>query len=128
MPTKISASANNNSGRGWRRSAAHASTTSGTPRMMAPASLAGIMARRAGNVGCNKRSALHRSTVVQRRHGCQRNAASPYCALRLSRPAPFRLQPGGAAGLGEVAHAQDVALTLGHGDNAAGVEQVEDVR
>ena len=36
-------------------------------------------------------------------------------------------EPGRAAGLGELAHAQDVALALGHRDHAAGVEQVEDV-
>src|SRR5262249_53900677 len=44
-----------------------------------------------------------------------------------SRPAPLGLQPRGAAGLGEAAHAQDIALALGHGDDATGVEQVEDV-
>src|SRR5262245_11131937 len=44
-----------------------------------------------------------------------------------SRPASLSLQPGRAAGLREVAHAQDVALPLGHGDDAAGVEQIEDV-
>ena len=38
-----------------------------------------------------------------------------------------RLQPGGAAGFGEFAHAQDVALPLGDRDHAARVEQVEGV-
>src|SRR5271167_3688150 len=38
-----------------------------------------------------------------------------------------RLQPCGAAGFGEFAHAQDVALALGDGDDAARVEKVEGV-
>src|SRR4051812_31110574 len=38
------------------------------------------------------------------------------------------LEPGGAAGLGKLAHTQDIALALGHRDDAAGVEQIEDVR
>ncbi len=42
-------------------------------------------------------------------------------------PAVARLQVGRAAGLGELAHAQDVALTLGDGDHPARVEQVEDM-
>src|SRR5690606_41148308 len=41
--------------------------------------------------------------------------------------AGLRLEEGLAAGLGEVAHAQDVALPLGDGDDAARVEQVEGV-
>ena len=46
---------------------------------------------------------------------------------RSSRAAALGPEPGRAAGLGELAHAQDVALALGHRDHAAGVEQVEDV-
>jgi hypothetical protein len=41
--------------------------------------------------------------------------------------AACRLQPRHAAGLRQFAHAQDVALAFGHGENAARVEQVEDV-
>src|SRR3569832_674716 len=41
--------------------------------------------------------------------------------------ARLRMQPGLAAGLGELADAQDVALALSDGDDAAGVEQIEDV-
>ena len=37
------------------------------------------------------------------------------------------MHPGFAAGFGELAHAQDIALPLGHRDHAARVEQIEDV-
>src|SRR5258708_39573913 len=37
------------------------------------------------------------------------------------------LQPGLAASFRELAHAQDVALPLGHRDDAARIEEVEDV-
>ncbi len=47
--------------------------------------------------------------------------------LSLPRPAAFGGKPGGAAGFGEFADAEDVALALGDGDHAAGVEQVEHV-
>src|SRR3569623_1525765 len=43
----------------------------------------------------------------------------------LHRAATSGLQPGGAAGLGELADAQDIALALGDRDHATGVEQVE---
>ena len=46
---------------------------------------------------------------------------------RAAPAAGFRAQPGLAAGLGEIAHAQDVALALGHRDHATRIEQVEDV-
>ncbi len=42
-------------------------------------------------------------------------------------PASRGLEPGGAAGLGEFAHPEDVALALGHRDHSARVEKVEDV-
>ena len=45
--------------------------------------------------------------------------------LRSRCAAASRLQPGGAAGFGELADAQDVALALGDRDHAAGVEQIE---
>ncbi len=40
---------------------------------------------------------------------------------------PLRSAKASPPSLGEVAHAQDVALPLGHRDDAARVEQVEDV-
>src|SRR5882757_783371 len=43
------------------------------------------------------------------------------------RPAGFSMYPRFAAGLGQLADAQDVALAFGYRDHAAGVEQVEDV-
>src|SRR5680860_551940 len=43
-------------------------------------------------------------------------------------PARFGLEPRGAARFGEITNAQDISLALGHGDNAAGIEQIEDVR
>ena len=42
-------------------------------------------------------------------------------------PAPFGPEPGRTAGLGQLAHAQNVALPLGDGDDAARVQQIEDV-
>src|SRR6185295_8139652 len=44
-----------------------------------------------------------------------------------SLPAPFGPEPGRTAGLGQLAHAQNVALALGDGDDAARIQQVEDV-
>src|SRR5688572_9117146 len=44
-----------------------------------------------------------------------------------SRPTSLRPQPSVTAGLGEVANAQDVALALGDGDDASGIQQIEDV-
>src|SRR3990170_4211433 len=43
------------------------------------------------------------------------------------RPSALRPQPRLAAGLGELAYAQDVALALGHRDDAARIEQIEHV-
>ncbi len=43
-------------------------------------------------------------------------------------PAPGRLQPGRAASFGEFAHAQNIALPFSHGNHAARVKQIEDVR
>src|SRR5688572_9811205 len=121
----MSASANQKTGRGCRLSPAHASAIRGMPRTTAPAILAGIMAQ------CRRRFGR---AIANTQH-----SHSPECWVCASldptyeargirsRPAPLRLQPRGTARLGEVAHAQDVALALGHGDDAAGVQQVEDV-
>ena len=45
----------------------------------------------------------------------------------ISGSASLGLEPGGAAGLGELAHPENVALPLGHRDHTARVEKVEDV-
>src|SRR5262245_7252223 len=44
-----------------------------------------------------------------------------------SLPAPFGPEPGRTAGLGQLAHAQNVALALGDGDDAARIQQIKDV-
>src|SRR5262245_23804230 len=92
--------------------------------MTAPASFAEIMARGGRRLGQAKRRP---NTVVERRRCVGSSLSLDPTYDSPSRPAPFGLQPGRAAGLGEVAHAQDVALALGHRDDAAGVEQVEDM-
>src|SRR5262245_39820213 len=114
-------------GRGCRLSPSHASAISGTPRMTAPASLAGIMASPTRNAGCDKRQRIAPRRYPNREHESVQYGLTPYCTLRSSRPAPLGLQPRRAARFGQLAHAQDVALALGHRDDAAGVEQVEDV-
>ena len=38
------------------------------------------------------------------------------------------LKPGAAAGLGQIAYAQDVGLPFRHGDDAARIEKIENVR
>src|SRR5580704_14292411 len=45
-----------------------------------------------------------------------------------SSPAALCLQPGDAASLGEIAHAKNIALPLGHRDNPARVKEVENMR
>src|SRR3546814_20105310 len=56
-------------------------------------------------------------------------SSSSSSAMRLAlcrfRQMPPARQPGGAAGFGELADAQDVGLPLGHADDAARIQQVE---
>ena len=65
--------------------------------------------------------------AFRRRTPTRRFASTSPIEGEVRSAAGFGQQERLAAGLGEVAHAQDVALALGHRDHAARVEQVEDV-
>src|SRR5215510_6223939 len=59
---------------------------------------------------------------------CGRRPPSPRCAPKILRcPAAFGLEPRLAARLGKLTHTQDVALSLGHRDDTARIEKIEDV-
>ena len=66
---------------------------------------------------------------LARRPRRRRSARVPPISGSLAHAAPSRFgrEPRLAAGLGQFAHAQDVALPLGDRDHAARVEQIEDV-
>jgi hypothetical protein len=64
---------------------------------------------------------------------CNIQPSEDYCfriteAFKLACSAPFGLQPRCATGFRQITHPEDVALPLGHGDNAARIQQIEHVR
>src|SRR5262245_43154431 len=87
--------------------------------------------RRSG-IESNLVAALQRDDLSTNRHPATSSTSTgsscPFFGSPLiDCPSPLRRQPGLAARLGQFAHAQDIALALGHRYHAARVEQVEDV-
>src|SRR5215475_2085547 len=76
--------------------------------------------RRSAPASCSRVLAALMATLSSRQH-------APQAIRAASRATPCRHQPSSAAGLRQLAHAQNVALPLGDGDDAARIQKVEDM-